>query len=221
MALNSNALCTLATALDELKLSSDSGAQDARVERYINAASSLIARICNRRFERADAITENLIGRGTPFLFVERVPVLSITSVVLDGSTLAATDYELREVSPGVDGKLFRRSGWPAKGAAMVGPTFGELPGYEAENVVLTYSGGWVTAPQAATGGAFDGETVTLPADLEDACVMLAATRWQSRGRDRSVSAQQNENAGYTFGGVPVPPEVMAILDGYRRWASS
>lgn len=217
MALAANALTSLARVLDELGLTSDAGAQDARLERYIDAESQRAASFCNRVFQREDAIAETHAPRGGVFLHLRRTPVVAVTSVTVNGGTLQSTDYTLRETAPGFNGKLYRSGGWGWPAHSRAGITYGPIPGTEEGTVVVTYNGGWVTRPQSDSGGDFEGEAVTLPTDLEDAIVQMVATRWKSRDRDRSITEHVYENQTVKFGGVPIPPEAVAVLKGYRR----
>lgn len=226
--LAAGALTTLVTMLDELALTGDGGAQDARLERFINAATALVESHCARRFARVDEIEESLRPRGTVYLWPERAPILTVHSITVDGAELAATDYEIHDVRPGTPGKLFRASSWPSSAARLTGITYPPLPGTESANVVVNYDGGYVTPHQVALEEAKDpGDQVaayltrTLPHDLEDAVVMLVTSRWKSRGTDRRITSEAYENATLTFGGVPLPKEVLSILSHYGRIASA
>lgn len=212
MALATNALTTVAVMLDELGLTSDSGAQDARLERYINAASALIERYCDRLFYRSDAIVEEHPPGGWTTIRLRRVPAITITTVTINDGEIGSDDYELRDVRPGVPGQLYRPAGWPWSASTMPGITGGPVAGTEKQTVEVTYDGGWVTPRQVADA---EFATRTLPHDLEDACVQLVTTRWKGRGRDRAIVAQGLENQSMTFGGIPIPIEILGVLDGY------
>lgn len=209
MTVAANALTTLATVLDELGLASDSGAQDARLERYINAASDFVASYCDRTFHRTDSIAESGRGYGQTLLRLSRRPVVSIASVAINGT--ATTDYTLEDAARGL---LYRSTGWPWQPARMPSLSFSVVPGTEAPDVVVTYNGGFVTPAQVAAG---TFATRTLPYDLEDAVVQLVMTRWRNRGRDMRVVAESYGEGGFTFGGSAIPIEILGILDGYAE----
>ena len=213
MALDASALTTLAAALDELDLVSDGGAQDARLERYIAAASDFLARECRRTFYRADAIVEDLPAFGSAYILVSRTPVLSVASITYRGSTIAASDYSVRDAEAGM---IYRAAGWPWSASRFPSITWPPVPGSEAAVVRVTYSGGYVTPAQVATFG-----TRTLPYDLEDACLAIVATRFSRRGRDLSVKSESllSHSVAYADGedGGMLPPIVRDVVARYAR----
>lgn len=206
MALASNALTTLATVLDELGLSSDGGPVDARCERYINAASAMVAGHCSRTFERSASIVESVRGRGGPVLYVGR-PIRNITSITLYGS--AITDYVVEDADAG---RIFRAIGWPSTAAAsdtIMGEP--ELGTEDPSKIVVTYDGGYVTPAQES----LPSLPRTLPFDLEDACVELAVARFRGRGQTKRAASEGYEAKSLTFGGTPIPLEILATLERY------
>lgn len=218
--LQANALTTLAVVEDELGLASDAGVVDTRLNRYINAASDFLARECNRVFERNDAVVEHLRGfGGTELRPRTRLPILALTSVVVDGTAVDLAD----DVIVADDGEsIIRRSGWPWTAAWAAGNTR-RAAGSEYPDIVVTFKGGFVTRPQADVAplaGAFTGQPVTLPGDLEDACIQLAVSRWRGRGNDVRVRSDAGQNQSRTFGGEPVPPEIEGVIAHYRRIAN-
>ena len=216
MALPASALTTLATVLDELNLTSDSGgAQDTRLERYIQTASAQIAAYCGRTFERADAIAEAVATFGWTKLLVNRTPIIAVTSVVVDGSTLSASDYSIDDANTG---SLFRATGWPWSASRFGGIAQGPAPGQEERATVVTYSGGYVT-PQQVVLGTFTPRT--LPYDLEDACVQLVTSRYRAKARDVRERARSYEASGMNYGEALFPPEVMVLLQRHVRVVSA
>jgi len=218
VAVASNALTTLATVLDELKLTSDGAAQDARAERYIDAASAFLARECDRIFERADAISEKKAGYGYNEIILSRRPVVAVTSVTVNGAALSSSDYELRDIASGIPGVLYRAGGWSWSAESLRAISSPALPGSEDREITVVYNGGWVT-PQQNADGLFSGAARTLPADIEDACVLLVASRWRGRGTDYRARSRTYEGQQLTFGGVPVPHEVEGVIAQYRMIA--
>jgi hypothetical protein len=215
--LASNALTTLAAVNDELALTSDSGgAQDQRVERYINEASAAFASFCGRVFEHDDAIVENVKSRGSHVLRVTRRPLVEVTSIVIDDAEVDPEDF----VSDEAAGTIYRATPWPDTAVRERTITQGRRPGSEdASRIVVTYAGGFLTPAQVAVGGVYAGETRTLPYDLEGACIRMAASRWRRRGTDVAVATENGQNAGRSFHAGPFPPEVLAVLAAYRVFA--
>lgn len=216
MALGADALTTVAVLLDEVAAAANA-TTTARAERYIEAASAFAASVCNRSFARADVVDEQHRGMGTPFIFLRRTPIVTVTEVTIDEAVADASTYRIEAVG-GVPQALFRKIGWPSSAAFGTPVDFEPIAGTQGADIAVTYSGGWVT-PQQAADGAFSGAPRTLPADLEDAVVQLATSRWRGKGVDVRVRSQGNEASAVTFGGEPVPPEVLAILRRYQRIA--
>jgi hypothetical protein len=212
-----NALTTLAIVLDELGIAGDGGAQDTRLVRYINAASDFAAGYCGRTFHRAEVV-ETAAPRGGVYLLLARTPIVSIVSIFDGGVELDAGSYEIRDAFAGI---VHRSSGWRWPAARRATITYPAVPGTEDASIEATYVGGYATPAQVAEGGAYAGEAVTVPSDLEDAVVQLVVSRWKGRTRDRRIASESYSHAAFTYLGEPVPPEVRATLDRYARPASS
>lgn len=215
MALAANALTTLKVVLDELSLNGDGGQQDARLEHYINAASDWIAQHCGRALYRADAVAERVKGFGGVLLRVARPPIVSITSIAVDGGALDAADYTIQDADRGV---IFRAAGWPWTAVARAGITSPPVPGWEdPTRIVVTYNGGWVTPAQVAAL-MFSSAPRTLPYQIEDACVRLVASRWRSRGTDGRLVSESSSNLAITYDGWAIPKTVLAALSPFAKY---
>lgn len=213
-ALQANALTTLSVVLDELELDADAGRRDNTLRRLINSTSDFVAGWCARQLH-ASRITERRAGFGGCELVLRTRPVRAVVSVTYDGDPL--TDWELRDVIPGMPGALYRAGGWPWVVGGVPGIIQPPLPGEEAERIVVVYDGGWVTAAQVESG---EFATRTLPGAIEDAVIELVTSRWRRRGADvRQVSA--SNTATTPVGGEFVPPEVSAALAPYRLFSSA
>lgn len=213
--LQANALTNLATVLDELTLASDGGAVDSRLNRYINAASDFIERECGRSFSKALAIVENVQGFGLSTLKLSHTPIVALTSIAYQGTTYGAADLAVVDAGAGL---VMRRGGFPWTAEKDTELSRRRVPGREFPDIVATYDGGYVTPKQKDDNAAL---TRTLPSDLEDACVQLVTSRYQGRGVNVRERARRYEATGVTFGGEPVPPEIMAIIAKYARVANA
>lgn len=209
------ALTTLANAKDELGLTDSS--QDDRVERYILQASSACQGFTDRDF-RKESTVERLQGSGTRRLVLSRTPVVSITSVVIDGETIDASEYEIEDAAAGV---LYRESGWPRIDAVVVGSIARDaIAGTAKRDVVVTYTGGYVL-PNDSPG------TRDLPQDVEAACILTVVSMYRGRGRDRAVASKGTGDASVSYrlpnsiigvgGGGVIPDEAAVMLAKYRR----
>jgi len=166
MALNSNALTTLATAKTYLKIPTGELSQDALVELYINAASQELEQECDRKL-KTQAITETRHGRKQNILLLKEWPVTAIAELRIDGqanftdpSTLIpATDYRLGE---------------DAQSIVLLNRVFPN--GYG--NIKAVYTAGYVT----------------VPSDLEHACLWLVS--WFQQMRDSKDIGRESKSKG-------------------------
>lgn len=81
---------------------------DALLSRLITAASRVIMAATGRVFAR-EIVAETFAGSDRFRLVLQRIPVQVVTTVALDGTALAATEYTLEEPAAGL---LFRDSRW-------------------------------------------------------------------------------------------------------------
>jgi hypothetical protein len=125
-----------------------------------------------------------------------RSPVASISSVVEDGITLAASDYEA-DLQAGLIWRLADdyRVKWSGR------------------KITISYSAGYILPSDAGRN---------LPQDIQRACVLMVTAQYNARGRDpmiRSESAQDVGQATYLDpreGMESMPPQVAALLYNYR-----
>lgn len=92
-----NGLCTLAQARASLNLSASDTANDTDIERYIEAATPLIEQVTGPILPRTQAYAFN----GGKSAYVLPAAITAVTSVVVDGTTLAGTDY-LADLASGI-----------------------------------------------------------------------------------------------------------------------
>jgi hypothetical protein len=128
MAVPTGSLTTLTNVKTELSISSSS--DDSYLERLIGAATGLISSYTKRTFHYGTAITEYVHGFGTPHLKVSRTPIVSITSITYDGSTIDSDDYEVRG-SDANAGIIYKPSCWVWSTNAGPGITHLPTPGAE------------------------------------------------------------------------------------------
>jgi hypothetical protein len=93
MSVDAYALTTLANALEELGLTSDSGSQDAYVENIINRTSDIIENYCHRQFKARLYVKERYDGKGQELLYLNQYPVLAVNldELVWDNATKTVT----------------------------------------------------------------------------------------------------------------------------------
>jgi hypothetical protein len=214
MALADNALTTLATVKTELSITGSS--DDAYLERLIDAASAFIASYCRREFHSQSSIAEKVAGHGGKFLTVAVTPITTLTSISYDGSAVGSDNYEIHDADAGLIYALGAWV-WTADHLQSIGQE--ALGRRERKLYTVTYDGGYVTPEQ--------GGSVTLPKDLEDACISLVVMRYRQKGRDPAVKTERLMEAsiGYaatsgSTGSDPLQataPWVYSILQRYMR----
>jgi hypothetical protein len=133
-------------------------------------------------------------------LLLERIPVASIASVVVDDVAIDASCYRLDPKT----GELFalNSSGWPWLWLFY-------------KSVVVTYDGGYILP---------DATNSDLPKGIEGACIDLVSSFWAAKGRDPAVRSEEIPGAilkTYWVGAVgedgELPPSVVMKLAPYRR----
>jgi hypothetical protein len=217
-------LALLATVEDELGIAAES--ETTRLARYIAAASDAIRRYLNRQdvhFETG--IVEKFAGYGSQRIVVSRPNLEQITSITVDGAELNPDEYEIEDYQGGV---IYRRYGFPWTGLGRADIVQEDrLPGTQQKLITVTYDGGWVTPYQADQG--INGDTQTLPFDIEEACIQTVVSMYRSRGQDRNIVSESLGSASVSYGGVNsaigrgaggiIPDSAAALLNPYRRIA--
>jgi len=194
MALNSNALVTVANVKVHLDIPSADVSQDAKIELYINTASERIERHLDRKLIYQQH-TERQDGRGSDRVMLKHYPAQKPNQVFDDPSwdfltPIAIADYDIEDAGVVVLRRArFQRSNL---------------------NVKVVYNAGYksIVAP---------GSGPDLPADLQHACILLVEWMYQMRA-DRRLGvkgkAKNQENISFTQG---MPAEVVELLDPHRR----
>lgn len=194
---------------------------DSRLPRLIAAASAAILRHLNRpQLHYSAAYEETLAGHGRHRLVLGLCPVLDVTSVTIDGSTISADSYELEDAEAGL---LYRSARWPWTGYTRGGlpPQTDRDAGSEEACITVTYEGGYVTPAQAAEVG-WAGPARSLPYDLEEACVQAVVNLYR-RGGDAAGIASESLGAYSVSYRIPdgagglLPDSVLAQLARYVR----
>ena len=196
------ALATRAYVKGELGPTDNS--TDAQIDAYIRQASDAIVGAINVDIAKATvAETFRRTRRGIicgargsssdSKLTLARMPVLSISSVVEDGTTLDPSEYELESADFGLLLRL--RDGF--------------LSTWSASTIVVTYTAGY-DLPNSA------------PALLQRACALLVAQYKSSASRDLTVRSESTDGIGSTswFDGAVdrggLSPEVAGILQQFQ-----
>ncbi|MDQ3830609.1 MAG: phage head-tail connector protein [Candidatus Tectomicrobia bacterium] len=174
-------------------------ANDTLLGAIIQRGSDAIARFCNRVFAQR-TIIETLPGPGSQLLKLKFSPILTLTSIALDGETVDPDTYTLTDPDAGI---VFCESYWAYTGHAY--------------SYTATYVHGY-NLPE------MDG-TDTLPHDIQQAALELCKGMWLARQRDPAVSMESVPDVytvqyGQGKNGVAVgaiPPNVQELLLPYRE----
>src|SRR5918992_4470998 len=153
-------------ALADLKalLGITDSANDALLGNIIQRGSDAIARFCNRVFAQR-TVQETLPGPGGQLLKLKFSPVVTLTSIALDGETVDSNTYVLTEPEAGI---VFRESYW-----AYTGHKY---------SYTATYTHGYNLPDMTGND--------TLPHDIQQAALELCKGMWLGRHRDPSVSME-------------------------------
>ena len=211
--LSPHALTTLEAVKEELDISIGDSVNDNYLTRLINSASDAIERYCDRHFEKASLI-EKVAGQGSQRVLLSRAPILSVTSVILNGSVLASSEYEVEAEA----GMLFRASGWPWSAMRRPGIVQDPYPGSETKSIEVTYIGGYVL-PKDENLSANPPVARTLPYDLEEACIATVKTWFRAKGADLNRTSRRLMDVGDTWDRRALPEPVREMLAPWRRIA--
>lgn len=197
------ALVSLAAVKAELGITGT--ANDALLTAWIAAASARICDICEvagdqlgRRTFAQEVCTVTFaadeIGRG-PLILPWRVPVVSVSSVTVDGEALSPGEYEASPMA----GLLFRQT--PA----------GERRSWRRARTAVAMTAGWGNAD--------------IPAGLSSAALAMVRAQWQGRDRDPKIRSYESPDVESWTVFDPdkislqdgLPLEVAVLLDPFRN----
>lgn len=188
------------------------GITDASQDAAINAALPRVTALFNAAWDRdlrETEWTEQQDGLGSPFLFLDQKPIVSITSIEEDGDAVTASSYV-----------IYRKEGYvkltssieEARGFTAVFPR-GDL------NLEIVYKAGYLLE------GSPTGNQILLPEDIKQAAIQMVG--WIIKNPD--ITNYISERIGnYTYrkgtsDGAKktaqsyIPAEIWAIIFRYER----
>ena len=199
-------ICTL----DEIKanLGVDDAQDDEHLTRRMEALQGRFENHCNRDFLLADGVTMYFNG-GDTALYVQRFPIVSITSIAIDGDQ----DWENNLLdSDGYRPELGIGKIWYGHGSSR-------WPG-GIQNIRTIHRGGYVAA--GSTPGT--GETA-MPEGLRRAFFMQIEFEWRNKESlgvnqvsAQGVSVQQGAQVSLALKNRTFVPEVETSLQPYIRY---
>ncbi len=220
--INPGALTSLANLKAALSISVSTF--DDNLKLSINAATAAIEGYCGRVFARALIVDERHLATGGCRLVVDRPYLNSITSIEIEGATTAIDDdgYLVEKAKSGI---IFLKGQLPRLGRRRTGIAQDHQAGSTAPYILISYDGGYVTAQQTLEAGEYLADPVTLPGDLEMACVRYAAELYAAIGSSsaREVASESVGDASvdYVVDGTAatggLPGKVAALVQQYRK----
>ena len=174
-----------------------------KVPQADDGSRTLAAEELRETFRFAGGHRRRLCGDGDNLrhsrLILSRKPVTAISSVIENGVTLDADDYQII----GRSGILVRLS------------NDRERDWNTGAKIVVVYTAGWLLADE--------GDDATLPDEIEGAAIDIIKGARAARKRDPLVKAKQVQDIDqveYWVGGIPgqgtLPPDIAAKLDPYK-----
>ena len=175
----------------------------------IKSASQYIERYTGRVFAQ-EKVKETLPAYGTTRIMLSRTPIVSIDSIVFNGSTIS--DYVIEDASAGI---LYSKYGWLNTSLASNTITGHPLPNSAEPLYEVTYTGGYILP-------SMDETTRDMPYDLEEAVSNLIRDQLdRASGNIKSVRVgDYSVTYGTPDGGsqtIVSLNSINSILDQYRR----
>lgn len=212
-------LVNLADVKDALDITDNK--YDETLTRFITRASGRIETYLGRTLA-VQTYQTVLPAYGRKRLTLPAYPVRAVLRIFEGTDTgtanaLTSTDYHVNTES----GFIERDEGWAwtLQTKADVIP-FPE-PGQEYGQYFVEFGAGYVLPAGKDSGSTDDGTTSTgrtLPHDIEDACIGLVRSMWQSRKRETDLISKKVGDISLTWQPQTgeLPDAVMAILAPYR-----
>lgn len=194
MTLNANALVTLSEIKSWLSITDSS--KDARLESAIETASAQIREALGYDPTYQASIIEDVPGYNTPWITVEVVPVVSIASIVFQGSAIASDTYECvrDQAKSGMIRRINSLWTWTPQ-QANTGIAQDPRPGSERSAYTVTYAAGRIGANQSAVTG-----VEALPETFKTACIMQAVHLFGSLSTDQAVASESLMSYSVSYG---------------------
>lgn len=164
-------------------------------ERLAHEVTAIIHQYCRRNLRQRDVTETFYLAKPIgPRLFLSTYPIVSVSSVTIDG--VSTTDYVIK-----------REMGYLIK----TGPdgSTGYIESWRGKKIVVSYRAGYFYSSGT-------------PDDLHRAALSLGAFLHEARGRDFSLRSMSVEGVGSvswldpTNGGGMIPEAIRNVLDFYK-----
>lgn len=205
----SHNLTTVEAVVETLDLSpTDRSTHSQFINALISRASDFIKTYTNRVFAK-ETVTETLVSTGAPILVLSRTPIVSITSVTFDNTTVIdPSEYVIEDAGAGF---LYREKGWA--GTQFDVGSFTRLRSrYGRYDWKVQYVGGYDLPPSTSAN---------LPADVGQACIELVKYWFLNRSRDGRIVRERVGDSSVEFAAnsedLSIPPNIKMLLDPWVR----
>lgn len=204
-------LTLLATVKTELNISNND--DDTFLGALIDQASAFIRKYTGRLFER-QTLTETLPGTGFVDLYLTRTPVVTLTSITLNGTLLSTDEYTLNDADIGQiirhdDADVPSGVVWPLPNRPSSGLSQHIQWGSFANNISIVYVAGYLLPGE---------DDRTLPEDLERVCIETVKWFFEKRTGDPSVRFEKIGDAAQAFEvNKQLPLTITMVLDRWTR----
>lgn len=179
------------------------------LERLINASSSYIETMTNRKFGRQEYI-ENHHGSGWQELCLNQYPVRVVASVmdVENKQLVDPGSYSFEDT--GEIGVLFRDAGW-ADRSYLGGLAYDKVA--PKRYLRVSYSAGYIL-PKDAT----EEQPSDLPYDLQYIIWQMVQQQWNlAKNGANGLASFSISDVSWTFD-KELSTQVQNVIDQYRRW---
>lgn len=186
----------------------------------IDAASRLVERWAGRGLSEQDVV-ETTVGSGRIRMFLGRHPVVSITSLALDGTAIDTASYKIADR---LSGELLRLTGWERTQLRYNVLDPAPMDQEYDERWVFTYRAGYLTRAMTGAGGMPNysspaANEVLLPADLESVVTDLALFLQDNRAGRGNVSSERLGDWAASYRDGDLPPHIYERILPYARIA--
>lgn len=186
---------------------------DGFIDSLISQASDAIRKYCGRKFER-ESITETMPGTGSSRLLVTRTPIVTLTSVTVNGTLVDSDEYTLEDADLGLllrhdDGTPPAPKPWSTPAYLHMGLSREIVKSSGSNNISVVYVAGYLLPGEGSP---------TLPSDIERACLDIIKARYLARENDPNIRSQKIGDASETrVAGDGLTVVAKTLLDPWRR----
>lgn len=171
------------------------------LQTLVTSASAFAANYCSRDF-RKQTYTQSYNGTGTSTLMLRAAPVSAVSSLSIEGTSVAAA----------VNGAACYGYVFDDAGVVYLRGPYAFPMG--AQNVTVTYAAGWVTPGQNAITPA---TATTLPMDIQQAVIELVSVKYKAQRNNIGISARMIAGETISYSQRDMPPSTKSVFDIYQR----